>query len=107
MPGGYTGQGDENVYDRYNTDYQGAETPDGDRNKKPCCIGRLSFVTVHSMLESVVTELNFLKNFFNEISLLKEYHWRKVKNIVRMQPAYVSMILNQIEQRDSRIAIQS
>ena len=111
LPKGYTPyprQVNENEYDRYDPNYEGAETPDRERNEKTCCdIGRLSFVTVHSMLESVITELNFLKNFFNEISLLKEYHWRKVKNIVRMQPTYVSMIRNQIELRDSRIAIQS
>ena len=60
MPGGDTGQGNENVYDRYDTDYEGAETPDRERDTKPCCnIGRLYFVTVHSKLESVITELNF------------------------------------------------
>jgi len=53
LPEGYTayrkaGQADENVYDRYNSDYEGAETPDqgGDKRScksKSCCkIGWLS-----------------------------------------------------------------
>ena len=71
LPEGYTpyrktSQVDENAYDRYESDYEGAETPDRDRNQKTCCdIGRLSFLTVYSMLESVITEQNFLKNFFS------------------------------------------
>ena len=47
LPKGYTpytgiktGQMNENDYDRYDSDYEGAETPD---RKKSCCeIGRLS-----------------------------------------------------------------
>ena len=54
LPEGYTrykktGQADENVYDRYETEYEGGETPDQKRDngscasKKSCCeIGRLS-----------------------------------------------------------------
>ena len=62
-----TRQVNENEYDGYDPNYEGAETPDRDRNEKTCCdIGRLSFVTVHSMLESVITELNFLKIFLTK-----------------------------------------
>ena len=50
LPEGYTRyKVDENVYDRYESDYEGAETPDREKNqvsctsKKSCCkIGRLS-----------------------------------------------------------------
>ena len=51
LPEGYTPykKADENVYDRYETDYEGAETPDQEKengsctSKKSCCkIGRLS-----------------------------------------------------------------
>ena len=52
LPEGYTpyiknGQPDGNVYDRYETDYEGGETPERDNgscsSKKTCCkIGRLS-----------------------------------------------------------------
>ena len=55
LPEGYTQpyknarQADENVYDRYDTEYEGGETPDRKREngscapKKSCCkIGRLS-----------------------------------------------------------------
>ena len=68
VPKGYTPykkprQENENEYDRYDSDY-GAETPDRGRDKKRCCdIGRLSYVTVHSKLESVITELNFVNKF--------------------------------------------
>ena len=55
LPEGYTqpysntGQPDENVYDRYQTEYEGGETPEREKDngscapKKSCCkIGRLS-----------------------------------------------------------------
>ena len=50
LPEGYTRyKVDENVYDRYETGYEGAETPDREKDqgscisKKSCCnIGRLS-----------------------------------------------------------------
>ena len=70
LPKGYTPyketrQVNENEYDGYDPNYEGAETPNRDKNEKTCCdIGRLSFLTVYSMLESVITEQNFLKNFF-------------------------------------------
>ena len=60
LPEGYTpyrktSQVDENAYDRYESDYEGAETPDREKDKKSCAskktcckIGRLSFVTIWS-----------------------------------------------------------
>ena len=69
LPKGYTPyketrQVNENEYDGYDPNYEGAETPDRKRNEKTCCdIGRLSYVTVHSKLESVITELNFVNEF--------------------------------------------
>ena len=53
LPEGYTqpykNTGQENVYDRYDTEYEGGETPDRERengsctSKKSCCkIGRFS-----------------------------------------------------------------
>ena len=41
LPEGYTaykkpGQADENVYDRYGSDYEGASTPDQERDLGPC-----------------------------------------------------------------------
>ena len=58
LPEGYTayrkpGQADEVVYDRYDSDYEGAETPDQERDKgsceskKSCCkIGWLLFLEI-------------------------------------------------------------
>ena len=51
LPEGYTRyKVDQNVYDRYETDYEEGETPDRERDngscapKKSCCEGRLSYL---------------------------------------------------------------
>ena len=86
LPEGYTayrkaGQADEVVYDRYDSDYEGAETPDqgvNQRSKQSCCKkGRL--------LDLKNAETEFLTEiFFTKKAFLKDCHWQKVTNIVHI-----------------------
>ena len=98
LPEGYTryiksGQPDGNVYDRYETDYEDAETPDREKEnasctpKKSCCEGRLSNLKKWPLLfrptllsprpEFPTTISSTKKKLLQEISLAKSEEYSR------------------------------
>ena len=95
LPEGYTpykenGQVVEAVYDRYDTDYEGAETPDQEANlrlKKSCCEkgGLLNLKnSIGHLTDPEGSEFPTEFFFIDKKALLKDSHWPKVTNIVRL-----------------------
>ena len=78
------GKADVTVYDRYDSDYEGAETREGANlgSKKSCCKkGRLFNLKKSNLLYGAEFHAQI---FLTAKAFFKDSHWPKVTNIVRL-----------------------